>query len=216
MAREQDRDETWMLRDPSVVKVKLPNRTVELYCHKKDERSRICVAESLRGRIVRMFHNLAHVGIRATRKQVLSRYYWPNANTDVAKFVRSCQDCQRSKIVRHTRAPVEKIPVPNERFSPIHIDIIDNLRISTEGYRYLFTIIDRTTRWVEAVPLVTKTAEDCATALVSTWVSRFGTPKVITSDQGKQFESTLFLVHLEKRQDIQYHGQRKTFRGFHR
>lgn len=61
-----------------------------------------------------------------------------------------------------------------------------------KGHRYLFTMIDRTTRWVEAVPMVDKTAETCADAFVRHWVSRFGTPKVLTSDQGRQFESELF------------------------
>lgn len=56
----------------------------------------------------------------------------------------------------------------------------------------MFTMIDRTTRWVEAVPMVDKTAETCANAFVRHWVSRFGTPKVLTSDQGRQFESELF------------------------
>lgn len=44
--------------------------------------------KELRHRVGKTIHDLTHVAIRATRKQVLilSRYYWPNANTEVAKY----------------------------------------------------------------------------------------------------------------------------------
>ena len=36
------------------------------------------------------------------------------------------------------------------------------------------------------------TAESCASALLTGWISRFGVPTTITSDQGQQFESHLW------------------------
>uniref|UniRef100_A0A5S6QGN9 Integrase catalytic domain-containing protein n=1 Tax=Trichuris muris TaxID=70415 RepID=A0A5S6QGN9_TRIMR len=54
------------------------------------------------------------------------------------------------------------------------------------GYQYVFTIIDRYTRYPEAIPIVASTAVACARALLS-WISRFGMCISITSDRGKQF-----------------------------
>ena len=58
--------------------------------------------------------------------------------------------------------------------------------------RYLFTIVDRYTRWPEAIPLKEIKAVDCAAALVRHWVARFGVPGDITTDRGRQFTSHLW------------------------
>lgn len=59
-------------------------------------------------------------------------------------------------------------------------------------------MIDRETRWPEAVPTGSITAENVATVLVQHWISRFGAPIRITTDQGRQFESDLFKRLSEK------------------
>ena len=66
------------------------------------------------------------------------------------------------------------------------------IRDRSEGYTYLLTILDRYSRWLEAVPLTSITAVDCAQALLRAWVSRFGVPQDVTTDQGAQFTSALW------------------------
>ncbi len=45
---------------------------------------------------------------------------------------------------------------------------------------------------VRAAPLKSMAAEDCVAALISSWVAKFGVPTIITSDQGRQFTSSLW------------------------
>ena len=81
------------------------------------------------------------------------------------------------------KTSVPAIPVPSRRFSHVHIDIVGPLT-SSLGYSYLLTMIDRTTRWPEAVPLSSISTETCVRAFISSWISRFGVPATLTSDRG--------------------------------
>jgi len=53
-------------------------------------------------------------------------------------------------------------------------------------------MVDRFSRWPEAIPLPNIEAETVANALLENWITRYGTPDTITTDQGTQFESRLF------------------------
>ncbi len=72
--------------------------------------------------------------------------------------------------------------------------------------------LDRSSRWLEAIPLKSMAAEDCVDVLISAWVARFGVPSIITSDQGRQFTSALWagltkLLGIKHVQTTAYHPQ---------
>ena len=66
----------------------------------------------------------------------------------------------------------------------MHMDIVGPLPPSREGYTHLLTMIDRSTRWPEAVLLRETTAEAVLDAFMAKWVATFGMPSILTTDRG--------------------------------
>ena len=93
----------------------------------------------------------------------------------------------------------------------MHVDVVGPLAPS-QGFSHLLTVVDRFTRWPEAIPVSNTSALFLARALLQNWVSRFGTPEHITSDRGSQFTSILWsqlsiLLGTELHHTASYHPQ---------
>jgi hypothetical protein len=102
-----------------------------------------------------------------------------------------CIACQKAKIHSHISPQPVPIPIPERHLSHIHVDLVGPLPPS-QGFTHIFTIVDRTTHWAEAVPLITTTATACAEELCYAWIYKFGIPNTIMSDRGTKFTSSLW------------------------
>jgi cleavage and polyadenylation specificity factor subunit 1 len=149
------------------------------------------VPPTLRRRVFDTLHGLSHPGVRGSQNLIAQRFVWHRMRKDVAEWCRACTACQLAKIHVHAKAPVTRIPVTSTPFDQVHVDIVGPLPPS-RGYSYLFTVIDRHSRWPEALPMKSIAAEECAQTFLHGWVSRYGVPTDITSDRGRQFTSNLW------------------------
>ena len=171
--------------------VKLPDSDRKVICEMSRAAPRPLVPDALRRPITLQLHGLSHPGSKATTRLVKERFFWPNMAKEIKATTSTCVACQRAKTLRHYTAPAEFIAMPGARFQHIHIDIVGPLPPS-QGCSHLLTIVDRFTRWPEAIPVPdTNTATLCQ-ALQFHWISRFGPPLQMTSDRGAQFTSAMW------------------------
>ena len=132
-----------------------------------------------------------HLGVRKTKEKVQSIYYWVGLSQDVRAFVRLCSLCTRRKSLKNRRSPLQQYMVgaPLER---IAMDILGPLPITERGNKYILVIGDYFTKWVEAYPIPDQTAETVAKKVVEEFICRFGVPRELHSDQGRNFESKYY------------------------
>uniref|UniRef100_A0A8C5DEF6 Gypsy retrotransposon integrase-like protein 1 n=1 Tax=Gouania willdenowi TaxID=441366 RepID=A0A8C5DEF6_GOUWI len=166
---------------------------VRLWCDLSIGQPRPLVPVGWQRAVFEAIHGLSHPGRKASVRLVAQKFVWKGLKRDVRAWVDSCVACQRAKVHRHTKAPLEPFTVPERRFDHVNIDLVGPLPPS-HGFTYLLTMVDRTTRWPEAVPLSSTSAADVARAFIGTWVARFGTPSDLSSDRGAQFTSEIWNV----------------------
>ncbi|KAF2343806.1 Integrase catalytic core, partial [Trinorchestia longiramus] len=183
--------------DPELKEL-LVNKTINLqlsllgdvYCDTANPR-RMYLPATLRRTAIAKYHALSHPGTDRTLRLIAERYVWPAMRKDVKPYVQLCHDCQASKVTKHNRAALHTCAFSGHKFDSVHLDLVGPLPQS-RGHSYLLTIIDRFSRWIEAIPIPDIKTDTVARAFVHCWVSRFGVPLSITHDRGAQFTSKLW------------------------
>jgi transposase InsO family protein len=94
------------------------------------------------------------------------------------------------------KAPLGSISVGGP-LDCVATDIVGPVPRTPRGNRYILTVTDSFTKWLDVYPIPDQTAETCAANI-------FGCPLSLHSDQGSNFESYIF------RQLCQLMGIRKT------
>lgn len=181
-----------------------------------DTVKQLVLPKDLRPTVLRVAHESILAGHLATKKtfdRIVMEFHWPGIYADVKRFVQSCDNCQRSAPKgRTSKVPVTEVPLIQEPFKRIAVDIIGPILPSSERkYKYILTVVDYCTRYPEAVALKNIDTETVAEALVDIF-SRIGIPQEILSDRGSQFTSDLMkeicrLLSVKQLMTTPYHPQ---------
>lgn len=162
---------------------------------------KLCVPEPQRQRVLQENHSqtsAGHMGIRKTINRICSRYYWPGMTRDITRFVRSCESCQRYKPYQVAPAGEMLVSVPEEPWATVCTDYVGPLPRTRHGNTMLLVFFDRFSKWVELIPQRKATAEGVVKAFRERILARFGTPKILISDNGSQFTSRVVRKYLDE------------------
>jgi len=133
-----------------------------------------------------------HFGVERTFRCLQERFYWPGYRRSVEIFCAGCIACLKRNHPGKTSLPPLGLRVVGYPFERVAIDVMGPLRRTERGNRYILVVGDYFTKWVESYAIPDQEAATVASVLCSEFLCRFGVPTEIHSDQGRNFESTLF------------------------
>jgi len=129
----------------------------------------LVLPQKCRPTVLQLAHDIplaGHMGKDKTAQRVLQCFYWPTLFRNVANYCRACPECQKTSTRRIHPAPMVPLPIIQEPFQWIAMDIVGPLPRSSSGKKYVLVVCDYATRHLEAIPLHSTDAEHIAEELV--------------------------------------------------
>ncbi|GFX59294.1 hypothetical protein TNCV_4217101 [Trichonephila clavipes] len=132
-----------------------------------------------------------HFGVMKTLHRVRERFCWGKVRADVEQWCKSCDACSARKGPKiRSRGKLHRYNV-GAPFERIAFDILGPLPRTVSGNKYLLVVMDYFTKWPEVYPIPDQEALTVAEAVVQHWISRYGVPLQLHSDQGRNFVSAV-------------------------
>lgn len=152
----------------------------------------IAVPRRMIGQALRLSHEhvtAGHPGPARTVKRASKYFFWPKMTSDIKAYVGNCDVCQRSKTGGNPLMPLKTYPTPTEVWETVSMDLVGPLPLTEAGNKYLLVMVDHLSRYCALEPLQSKSAEHVADGVVRI-CAFLNFPKVLLSDQGKEFRCT--------------------------
>ena len=127
--------------------------------------NQMVIPRSARAEVMKKAH-LHHRGVSTTVKEIKRRSYWPGLPLDVAQMVRRCSIClEKSPVDLHDGEAFDR--GTNQVWEKVYVDLLGPFSpLSDNKYKYVLTVLDAYSRYIQAVPLENKKAETVAEALI--------------------------------------------------
>jgi hypothetical protein len=176
---------------------------------------RVVVPEPFVEQVLDLAHNRpvsGHAKGGKMRSIVLRRFWWPGAGDHIKKWCKACPHCQLCNGVQPRRQGELVLKNVTKVNGVLSVDLVGPFPIGPGKEIMILTIVDVFSRWPVLVPLRSTTADVVAEAIWRHWISIYGVPEKILTDQGPQFEAELFeklcvSLGVEKARTTAYHPQ---------
>jgi len=159
-----------------------------IFFNNEDYQPQLCVPLGQCNFILKEAHESplesAHVGPERLWHSLSSRFYWKRMKSDIIKFCRSCDICQKTKSLNFSKfGMLIPNPIPSRPYQSISMDFIVNLPWSG-GYNAIFIVVDRLSKHTSFIPTTMGLdAEGFALLFIKVIASRFGLPESIITDR---------------------------------
>ena len=149
----------------------------------------IVLAKEHRMRVMKTCHDgIGHRGVYATTRLIAQRFWWPEMESDITWYVRTCHICQiRQKLALELPPVVTHTP---SLFQVIHIDTM-HMTPPSNGCSYIVHARCALSSWMEAKALRKENARSIGEWLFEDIICRWGIPLKIVTDNGSPFKKAV-------------------------
>ncbi len=149
----------------------------------------LIVPNELRKEALRLIHEKesGHLGQHKSILKAEDYFYWPNLRKDMKAFVRECITCQQLKMSSGLQQQWQELPPADQPIERVSIDITE-MGSGAIGQKYVLTVIDHISRFVNFYPISTRTAEGVISELDMV-AEACGAPRVLLADNAREFSS---------------------------
>lgn len=158
--------------------------------------------------VMQGLHNdVGHPGRDRTLSLIRERFFWPKMTADIDKWTSECRRCLARKSPTNSRAPLVNIVTTY----PLELICMDYLTLEpAKGLGNILVITDHFTKYALAIATKNQTAKTTAEAFYQYFITNYGIPTRIHSDQGANFESEIIkelckLTGMTKSRTSSYH-----------
>ena len=167
--------------------------------------------ENYRKRAIMALHDdFSHLGMEKMLGLLKDRFFWLKMSEDVRQYIRTCGRGSRFK------QPVEKAEMKpilcTYLMELVHIDFLTVGCPKSERQINLMVITNHFTLYLQAYLMTNQTVPVVAKTLWEQFLTHYGWPNKILTDQGKSFENNLFrelcaLAQVQKLRTMPYRPQ---------
>ncbi|KAK7879850.1 hypothetical protein WMY93_033485 [Mugilogobius chulae] len=194
-----------------------------LYRRRRDNEElsyQLVLPEDLRPLVLQSLHdNMGHMGIDRTLDLVRTRFYWPKMALDVEQKIKTCGRCVRRKALPERAAQLVSITTSR----PLELLCMDFLSLEpdTSNTQNILVLTDHFTKFAIAIPTPNQNAKTVAKTLWENFITYYGIPERIHTDQGRDFESKLIkelceVAGIQKSRTTPYHPRGNPVERFNR
>lgn len=153
-----------------------------------------------------------HFGVSKTYIKIKEHFDWKNIKQDVENYVNNCIKCQLNKSSCYTKTPLQYTTLSRQPFDKVYMDVVGPFSTSENGNKYILSMMDDLTRFIEFVPIPDQQAVTIARALCQDILCRYNIPKEIVTDNGANFMGKVFkslckMLDVKKLRTTAYHPQ---------
>ncbi len=156
------------------------------------------VPEALQKPVIKLYHDYAHVSAPKTQQLIQNNFWWPQMASDIQRWCDTCIVCATINQGKPGRTKLCRPEPPKGPWELLQLDFIGPLPSAKGRYRYCLVIIDKFSKWVEAIPTRNNSANTVARVVANQILPLWGAPIQIESDQG---------THIKQRFHIPYRPQ---------